>query len=149
MRGEDTLSKPELKGLKIFRQHCENCHTEPLFTDNTYRSIGLKPDTLLNDAGRQNVTSNSADFMKFKVPSLRNIEWTYPYMHDGRFDKLIDAIKHYNNPEEFYTNADPTLLNKPKLSENELQNLLLFLLTLSDKTFRNDKRFMDPNFTPY
>ena len=102
MRGDDTLSKQELSGLAIFRSRCESCHKEPLFTDNTFRNNGLKPDTTLRDSGREKITGVTDDFMKFKVPSLRNVEMTYPYMHDGQFKNLQQVLNHYSSGN-FYT----------------------------------------------
>ena len=93
-------------GLKLFRSHCENCHKEPLFTDNSFRNIGLKPDPLLKDSGRMAITGLESDYMKFKVPSLRNVELTYPYMHDGRLKTLQQVINHYSDGNFFTANID-------------------------------------------
>ena len=95
IKGKEKFNNHELSGLKLFRSHCESCHKEPLFTDNSYRNIGLKPDTTLRDSGRFAITGMQTDYMKFKVPSLRNVEMTYPYMHDGRFKNLQQVMNHY------------------------------------------------------
>lgn len=79
------FSQYEAKGYAIFKTHCSSCHTEPLFTNNSFENNGLKPDSTLHDIGRMKITQNPSDSLKFKVPSLRNVELTYPYMHDGRF----------------------------------------------------------------
>ena len=91
------------------------------------------------------VTSKEFDDYKFKVPSLRNIERTYPYMHDGRFRKLTEVIDHYAKPENFSPNTAKEMYEIGKLSEQDKKDLLAFLLTLTDKTFLYDRRFVDPN----
>jgi cytochrome c peroxidase len=97
----------------------------------------------LNDIGRQKITENSKDYMLFKVPTLRNMQFTFPYMHDGRFKKLTDVIKHYNslgNDKNL-----PKQLQKPmNLSDNERVDLVAFLHTLTDKDFLFDNRFSFP-----
>lgn len=145
IRHEDTLSAAELSGLKLFRSHCENCHKEPLFTDNSFRNIGLKPDTNFKDYGRQNVTGIPSDYMKFKVPSLRNVDLTYPYMHDGRFRNLQQVMNHYVKGEFYTDNVDSSLFRIVGLKEWEKSDIISFLKTLTDKTFTYDRRFSDPN----
>lgn len=145
-RGEDTLTVNELSGLKLFRQHCSACHKEPLFTDNSYRNIGLAPDTSLADSGRALITGMAADYMKFKVPGLRNVAITYPYMHDGRFKNLRQVLDHYANGN-FYTDGfDPAIKQNIGLSDGEKADIISFLKTLTDKDFLYDRRFADPDF---
>lgn len=144
MDGTDTFSVSEKNGLELFRAKCASCHEEPLFTDNSYRNNGLKPDTALKDKGRGMITGLEFDDYKFRVPSLRNIEMTYPYMHDGRFRKLKDVLNFYGSPENFYGNAAKEVYEIGKLSEQDKKDLYAFLLTLTDKTFIYDKRFIDP-----
>jgi cytochrome c peroxidase len=143
--GKEIFSEQEMKGLKLFRNKCESCHKEPLFTDNTYRNIGLAPDTSLNDKGRGAITGLENDNNKFKVPSLRNVEMTYPYSHDGRFKKLKDVVAHYASPEAFSPNADSTLFKIGFLDEKDQKDIIAFLLTLTDKEYLYDRRFADPN----
>ena len=92
-------------------------------------------DTTLKDIGRMKITNNAADSLLFKVPTLRNIEYSFPYMHDGRFKKLSQVINHYTTG----ICTTPTLtqeLKKPiVLSTNAKVDLIAFLLTLSDKEF--------------
>ena len=145
-RGVDTLSEAELSGLKLFRNRCGNCHREPLFTDNSFRNIGLKPDSSLKDSGRAAITGIPSDFMKFKVPGLRNVEMTYPYMHDGRFRKLQHVLNHYAEGNFFTTNFDSTVVRNVGLSDKEKSDLIAFLKTLTDREFLYDRRFMDPGF---
>jgi cytochrome c peroxidase len=144
-RGEDTLSTVEMNGLKLFRNHCTSCHKEPLFTDNSFRNIGLKPDTALHEQGRQHITGLDSDFMKFKVPSLRNVEMTYPYMHDGRFKNLQQVMNHYAEGNFSAANVDPAIIKNIGLTETEKSEIISFLKTLTDKTFLYDRRFIDPN----
>lgn len=146
IRGEDTLRENELNGLKLFRSHCENCHKEPLFTDNSYRNIGLKPDTALRDSGRMIITGLPDDYMKFKVPGLRNVEMTYPYMHDGRFKNLKQVLDHYADGIFYTNNYDKSIERNIGLTENDKADLIAFLKTLTDKEFLYDRRFADPDF---
>ena len=146
MRGTEKLTDKEVAGLKLFRSHCKNCHKEPLFTDNSFRNIGLKPDTSLKDKGRESITGLPSDHMKFKVPSLRNVEMTYPYMHDGRFKNLQQVLNHYANGNFYTTNFDSSIVRNIGLRDNEKEEIILFLKTLTDKTFLYDRRFADPNY---
>jgi cytochrome c peroxidase len=130
------LNTQEINGLQLFRTHCASCHTEPLFTNNGFEKNGLPMDATLNDFGRMNVTHNAADSLKFKVPTLRNIQFTFPYMHDGRFKKLRDVLNHYATTDKLKT---PIALNS-----NEKTDIIAFLLTLTDNEFLFDKRFGFP-----
>lgn len=140
----DTFTASEKNGLNLFRAKCANCHTEPLFTDNSYRNNGIKLDTLLNDIGRGKVTGIERDKQTFKVPSLRNVEMTYPYMHDGRFKTLQMAVNHYSNPSNFSINSDLSLKKIGELTASEKIDIVAFLKTLTDRAFLYDKRFSDP-----
>jgi len=146
IRGEDTLSAAELYGLKLFRDNCAQCHKEPLFTDNSYRNNGLKYDSSFHDSGRMAITGNKNDFMKFRVPSLRNIEMTYPYMHDGRFHTLKQVLDHYTQTFIRTPTLDGILVKGISLSEQDKTYIISFLKTLTDKSFLYDRRFADPNF---
>jgi cytochrome c peroxidase len=146
IRGEEQFSDQEIHGLQLFRSHCENCHKEPLFTDESFRNIGLKPDTALKDSGRMAITGDPGDYMKFKVPSLRNVELTYPYMHDGRFRNLQQVLNHYANGNFYTNNYDKSIERNIGLTETEKAELIAFLKTLTDKEFVYDRRFADPNF---
>ncbi len=83
--GKESFTTQEQNGYDLFVQKCASCHTEPLFTDYQFRNNGLSVNILYNDSGRAHITGNAADKFKFKTPSLRNIERSSPYMHDGRF----------------------------------------------------------------
>lgn len=145
MAGKDTFSIQEKSGLETFRQKCSSCHKEPLFTDNSYRNNGIKPDTTLNDLGRGKITNLESDNLKFKVPSLRNIEMTFPYMHDGRYKKLKDVLNHYSNSSLQNTTTDEEVKKIGDLTDKERKDIVAFLLTLTDRDFINDKKFADPN----
>lgn len=130
-----SFTTQEKNGYKLFQKNCSSCHTEPLFTNNNFETNGLKIDPTLNDIGRMKITQNAIDSLKFKVPSLRNIEFTYPYMHDGRFKKLNEVLIHYTSKIQPYKNL-PKELQKPiVLSANDKVDITAFLLTLTDKHF--------------
>ena len=143
MRKEAVFTNQEQNGYQLFKNNCASCHTEPLFTNGKYENNGIPLDTTLNDIGRQRITEKSDDYLKFKVPTLRNIQFTNPYMHDGRFKKLTEVIKHYNS---LGNNKNlPKQLQKPmNLTDNERVDLVAFLLTLTDNEFLFDKRFSFP-----
>ena len=145
MRHEDTFSIAEKAGLELFRAKCASCHPEPMFTDNRYRNNGLTPDSALRDKGRATITGEQNDEYKFQVPSLRNVEMTYPYMHDGRFRKLKNVLDYYSSPRNFTSRCAKEMYEIGVLSEQDKQNIIAFLLTLTDKTFLYDRRFVDPN----
>jgi cytochrome c peroxidase len=90
-----------------------------------------------------------ADYMKIKVPSLRNVEMTYPYMHDGRFKNLQQVLNHYADGKYFTDNIDSSIVRNIGLSETEKADIIIFLKTLTDKTFLYDKRFADPKVVVY
>lgn len=145
MAGKDTFSIQEKSGLEIFRAKCASCHKEPLFTDNSIRNNGIQPDTALNDIGRGKITNLETDNYKFKVPSLRNIEMTFPYMHDGRYKKLKDVLNHYSSSASHNITTDSEIKKIGELSDKERKDIIAFLLTLTDKEFLNDRRFENPN----
>ena len=144
MTGKDTFTLEEKAGLAIFRKHCASCHKEPLMSDYSFRNNGLAIDSALNDKGRGGITHREQDMYLFMVPGLRNIERTYPYMHDGRFKSLKEVIDHYARPSGFGKRVDPSLKNLPPFTETEKKQLIRFLLTLSDPTFLYDRRFANP-----
>ncbi len=147
--GKDTLSKDEVNGLKLFRTNCAGCHKEPLFTDNSYRNNGLSIDKFLKDSARLNITGLRTDLLKFKVPSLRNIAVTYPYMHDGRFNGLQQVLNHYTKKFVATDIVDPLLQKGVSLNDQDKKDIISFLKTLTDKKFLHDVRFNNPNIRPY
>ncbi len=137
------FTEDEKLGLAIFESKCASCHVPPLFTDNSFRNNGL--DEIFSDSGRYLITNINSDMGKFKVPSLRNIELTYPYMHDGRFETLPQVLNHYSSEIKQSATLDQSLTNGIPLNNTEKQQLIAFLKTLTDREFINDPRFKEAN----
>ena len=144
MRKEEQFTEMEQKGYNSFKKNCASCHKEPLFTSDTFENNGLKVDSTLNDIGRMRITQIPNDRYKFKVPTLRNIQFTFPYMHDGRFKSITEVILHYNNNIQNYDNLSDDLKKPMYLSDNERVELSAFLKTLTDTEFLFDTRFSFP-----
>ena len=144
MNQKDSFSTKELNGYRLFQKNCASCHAEPLFTTNGFANNGLPLDNSLKDFGRMTITQNPEDLLQFKIPTLRNIEYSYPYMHDGRFKRLSDVINHYVNGIQDSKTLAPQLQQKIKLTSNEKVDLVSFLLSLSDKSFVFDPAFQFP-----
>jgi len=153
MRGEIFLSDSEFNGFDMFFDvsqsldaQCGHCHAAPLFTTNEYRNNGIEPVSGLDnfpDRGRGDVVGDRLENGKFKIPTLRNIEFTAPYMHDGRFTTLAEVIEHYNSGGHQQPNTDP-LIYPLGLTQAEKEDILAFLMTLSDTTFLNNPEFQNP-----
>ena len=137
----------EEAGKVLFDQKCATCHAGVLFTDQSYRNNGLPIDPEYDDEGRSRVTGLQADKYKFKVPSLRNIQITYPYMHDGRFQTLAQVLDHYDSGMVATENLDPIFQQNEtlgiSLTEDEKQKIIAFLETLTDDNFLLDDRFAE------
>jgi cytochrome c peroxidase len=116
----------ENDGYLFFRQHCGNCHREPLFTDNQFHNTGL-PASNVADSGRFFITRKKTDLFAFKTPSLRNLSYTKPYMHDGRFSTIDRVLDHYQKTIP--------------ISLQDRIDLKAFLKTLDDPSFITDTRF--------
>lgn len=144
IKKQEVFTSQELSGYRLFQKHCNTCHKEPLFTTNDFANNGLSIDTLLNDYGRFIITKNPGDSLKFKIPTLRNIEFTFPYMHDGRFKKLSQVMTHYTSQIQSSTTLASELRQNITLTSNEKVDIIAFLMTLSDREFVFDKRFADP-----
>lgn len=144
VRGEagGSLTQQELEGLAIYRDKCAACHKEPLFSDFSLRNNGLQPGAA-NDSGRAHITRDTGDLYKFKIPSLRNLKYTPPYMHDGRFQTLEQVLDHYASGIFVTPTLDPLLQNGIQLTPTERANLLAFLNTLNDEAFTKDSRFRE------
>jgi cytochrome c peroxidase len=138
-----TLSESAIRGRDLFlsdRSHCFDCHFGPDFTGDEFRNIGLYNGKERNDKGRFEVSRDSSDLGKFRVPGLRNVGVTAPYMHDGSFKTLKDVIEYYSDPLKINPtaiNTDSLLLKPLNFTEQEKEDLLSFLLSLSDRQFRN------------
>ncbi|MBL7815024.1 MAG: c-type cytochrome [Saprospiraceae bacterium] len=141
MRNEASFNEYEAKGYELFKKHCASCHTEPLFTHSGFENNGLKPDSILNDKGRMTITGRKEDSLLFKVPTLRNIEVTYPYMHDGRLPNLQMVLYHYTEGVYQSSTLAKQLRLKMPLSEEDKVNIIAFLHTLTDETFLRNPKF--------
>lgn len=141
------LTAEEKEGLELFEQKCSSCHATGLFTDGSFRNNGV-PNNYRFDKGREEITLNASDRGKYKVPSLRNIEFTAPYMHDGSISSLEKVLDHYTSGVEQSATLDPLLKqnNQPGLAitDPEKKKIIAFLMTLSDREFITDKRFSEP-----
>jgi cytochrome c peroxidase len=142
------LSESEKRGLQLFVTEfdpkrglrgadCFHCHGGTLFVSSQFANNGL--DLVADDIGRMAVTKNAADRGKFKVPSLRNIALTAPYMHDGRFSTLEEVVEHYSSGVKRGDTLDPNLAKHPEagiqLTATEKADLVAFLKALTDETF--------------
>jgi cytochrome c peroxidase len=138
--GKASFTADEQAGYILFQQKCNTCHAEPLFTDFSFRNNGL-PSSL--DSGRAHITGLASDRFKFKVPSLRNLNFTKPYMHNGSIASLGAVLDHYTNINQS-PSVDPLLQNPITLSATDKSNLIAFLNTLNDYEFVKDVRFKQP-----
>lgn len=152
---EGWLTDAELRGKQLFffeelqtidHPGCSHCHFDPLFTDNRYKNNGLDSVARLEDfqdPGLGGVNDNRYDLGKFRVPTLRNIALTAPYMHDGRFQTLEEVLDHYSRGGHGMENEDVNI--RPfALSERQKQDLIAFLNTLTDTTFTQNPAFQNP-----
>jgi cytochrome c peroxidase len=150
--GQATLTQQELNGLDIFLREdkgdCFHCHgnpNNPLWTDNDFHNNGL--DATFTDLGLGAVTGDTNDNGKFRSPSLRNLAFTAPYMHDGRFATLDDVINHYSEGLVNSPTIDPLMKQIDQggvqLTTQEKSDLKAFLLSLSDPSFINNTEFQD------
>ncbi len=139
------FTQTEQTGYTLFQSKCTGCHPEPLFTDHSFRNVGLPVDPFINDFGRMRITNRREDSLKFKVPSLRNVAITFPYEHDGRFSSITSVLDHYSSGVQNGPTLDPLLQNKIPLTNTEKFYVLEFLKTLTDSTFINESRFSQPN----
>lgn len=143
MRKEASFAKNEQHGYDLFKKNCASCHKEPLFNEDKFEKNGLLIDETLKDSGRIKISGKQEDYLRFRIPTLRNIQFTFPYMHDGRFKTLNEVIKHYNSLGH-NNRLSNELKNPMNLSDNDRVDLLTFLLTLTDKDFLFNERFSFP-----
>lgn len=151
--GKAELTPQEFKGFNVFMDetkgdcfHCHGSAKNPLWTDNLFHNNGL--DTSFSDLGLGAVTGDPADNGKFKSPSLRNLAFTAPYMHDGRFATLDEVINHYSEGLQNSPTIDPLMkkVNQGgvQLSPQDKADLKAFLLALSDYEFISNPSFINP-----
>jgi len=140
LNNEEQLTISELNGYAIFNTEkgdCFHCHASQLFMDNQFHNNGLDIEPFL-DLGRAKVTANASDNGKFKTPTLRNIEMSSPYMHDGRFTTLEEVVEHYDSGGKYSTTVDPLMKKLGiglQLTNQEKIDLVAYLKTLTDHEF--------------
>ena len=129
------------QGGELFGENglgCDRCHLPPLFTTHGFANNGL--DSISLDPGRWRLTGEAADSGAFKIPSLRNIGFTAPYMHDGRFSTLDEVLDHYASGGAGHAHQD-SLIAPVVLSDQQRSQLLAFLGALNDTAFVLDARW--------
>ncbi|MEM7111739.1 MAG: cytochrome c peroxidase [Chloroflexota bacterium] len=146
------FTNQENRGRQIFsgRGNCNDCHTTNAFVLEEAKNVGL--DATTTDPGLAATTGNPADEGKFKVASLRNVAFSGPYMHDGRFATLEEVVGFYSNDVQPHPNLAPELRQggpngQPRrlnLNANDRAALVAFLETLTDDAFLTDPKFSDP-----
>lgn len=150
--GETNLTPEELNGFNVFMDetkgdcfHCHGSDKNPLWTDNIFHNNGL--DATITDLGLGAITGDPSDNGKFKSPSLRNLAFTAPYMHDGRFETLDDVINHYSEGIQNSSTIDPLMKKVAQggvqLSDQDKADLKAFLLSLSDYEFISNPNFLN------
>ncbi|WP_405564013.1 cytochrome-c peroxidase [Polaribacter sp. Asnod6-C07] len=150
--GEATLTTEEQNGFDVFMDeargdcfHCHGSNNNPLWTDNQFHNNGL--DTVFSDLGLGAITGDPADNGKFKSPSIRNLIFTAPYMHDGRFSTLEEVINHYSEGLQSSSTIDPLMKKVSEggvgLSDKDKADLKAFLLSLTDYEFVNNSNFQE------
>jgi len=160
LAGTATLTASEERGRALFFAEyneffpnesgadCAHCHGGILFENNQYMNNGLDTEANFDDLGRFEETNDPMDRAKFKVTSLRNIEMTPPYMHDGRFTTLEEVIDHYNIGIEQSSTLDPALnattATGLMLDAQEKADLVAFLKTLTDQSYLSNPDFSNP-----
>lgn len=158
--GKTTLTESEERGRQLFFAEynpffpelsgadCAHCHGGSNFENDQYMNNGLDDQSEILDLGRQKVTGDPLDKGKFKVPSLRNIAVTRPYMHDGRFSTLMEVIDHYNSGVHHSPTTDPALNTTTEtglmLTPEDKLDLINFLNTLTDQNYLTNKAYSSP-----
>ncbi len=151
---ENAVTAQEINGFNVFMDedkgdcfHCHGSEANPLWTDNIFHNNGL--DSSFEDLGLGEVTGDPLDNGKFKSPSLRNLAYTAPYMHDGRFETLEEVINHYSEGLVYSGTIDPLMKNiaegGAQLTENDKADLKAFLLSLSELGYTTNPDFQNPN----
>ena len=152
LRGETSLTPEEENGFTIFMEeakgdcfHCHGSNNNPIWSDNKFHNNGL--DTAFADFGLGAVTGDPSDNGKFKSPSIRNLAFTAPYMHDGRFATLEEVINHYSEGLQKSSTIDPLMKKVNEggvhLSPKDKNDLKAFLLSLTDREFINNPNFQE------
>jgi cytochrome c peroxidase len=149
-------SDDELEGYLLFFNasgapdaQCGHCHSSPFYGSNDYFNNGLDAAATLNDfrdLGRGQITKKLNDNGRFRAPSLRNIELTAPYMHDGRFKTLEEVVEHYASGGHYAENIDPFIpqIKSINLTARQKRQIVAFLKTLTDNSFGNNAKYKSP-----
>lgn len=138
---KNALTDSEIRGMNLFfseKTNCVKCHSDFNFSNYAFENNGLYEE--YEDVGRFRLTGENSDIALFKVPSLRNVEITAPYMHDGSMNTLEEVIEHYNSGGKNHPHKSD-LIQPLHLSDSEKNDLIQFLKTLTDETFINNKLF--------
>lgn len=157
-RFEAEFTDDEFIGMQLFFDaggfggkdaQCLHCHNSPFFSSNSFFNNGIDSVTSLDgfsDKGLGGITNNRLDNGKFRAPTLRNIEFTAPYMHDGRFQTLEQVLDHYASGGHYAENRDPFLpqIQQVNLSAREKRQIILFMKTLSDTAFMRNPAYQNP-----
>jgi cytochrome c peroxidase len=142
------FSDEENRGKGLFLLRCAVCHLPAgqtaVFSMLRTRNNGVDADGTVTDRGVANVTGNRRQAGQFKSPSLRNVEYAGPYMHDGRFKTLEEVLDHYSTGVKAHPNLDGALRGRRQMDAEQKAALVAFLKTLSDPKFIADPKFSDP-----
>lgn len=144
--GKEQFTQEEAAGYELFKANCNSCHKEPLFTDFSFRDNGIGIG-FNNDSGRAGISLQESDKYRFKVPTLRNLAYTKPYMHDGRILNLETVLQHYASRVQQTPNLDALLQQHAQpgipLGATEQSLLIAFLQTLNDHQFVTNPKFAE------
>ena len=132
------MSSEQIRGMSVFfdKAKCDRCHENSNFTLNAYANIGIGMDKPDPDVGRYVITKDPRDWGVFKIPTLRDVEHTAPYMHDGSLKTLEEVVDYYNKGGQPNKNLDPNI-RKLNLTDAEKQDLVAFLKALSGEGWQN------------
>ena len=140
------ISEAAKRGETLFfseKGQCSNCHSGIHFADFSFQNNGLKESYVNSDRGRERITLDPKDEGKFRVATLRNIEFTAPYMHNGSLKSLKEVLQHYSGNGKDHRNESP-LIDKINLTPQEEDDIIAFLKTLTDKDFITNPAFSPP-----
>lgn len=143
------FSTSENRGLQLYQTNCSSCHSSIMGRPMLFNASNGLDAVSTSDQGVGGISGTTIEQGTFKVPTLRNIALTYPYMHDGRFATLEEVVDHYSTGVQSHPNLHPNLKanGQPKrmnFSAADKQDLIAFLNTMTDEEMRKDKRFADP-----
>ena len=141
-KGKTQFTTSESNGYELFKTHCNSCHSEPLFTNHQFEYNGIVVTE--SDPGRYRITQLTSDKYRFKVPTLRNTELTYPYMHNGSIRTLDEVLSEYVESSHIESNRNYSgKLNPITLSETERKDLIAFIKTLTDYDIISNPKFSE------